>query len=67
MHEDSSSLELIKPELNQIGRSSVAYKKQKDHITFSITAEDPTALRAAINAILKLYIVYEKMKKISPK
>lgn len=45
-------------------RSSVKIKKGKKYLEFDFKAEDPTALRAAINSITRLLTVYEKMGKL---
>jgi len=37
-------------------------KKEKDRLIFSVSAKDSSALRAALNSITKMLIVYEKTK-----
>ena len=45
-------------------RSSVKILKDETKLSIRILAKDITALRAAQNSIMKLLIVFEKMKKI---
>jgi len=43
-------------------RASYEVKKEKDRLIFSVSAKDSSALRAALNSITKMLIVYEKTK-----
>jgi tRNA threonylcarbamoyladenosine modification (KEOPS) complex Pcc1 subunit len=43
-------------------RASYKIKKGKDGLVFSVSAKDSSALRAALNSITKMLIVYEKTK-----
>lgn len=56
----------LKPELKHaVGdRASFSISKRKGLLVIDITAEDSVALRAALNGIAKLLVVYEKTKVI---
>ena len=54
----------VKSEQKDMPRSSLKIKKQKDNVVFEMSADDATALRATLNTVLKLLIVYEKSSKI---
>lgn len=43
-------------------RSNINIIKNKKSLDINITATDPTALRATFDGIIKLIIVYKKMK-----
>lgn len=43
-------------------RASYEIKKGKDKLVFCVSAKDSSALRAALNSITKMLIVYEKTK-----
>ena len=45
-------------------RSRLNIVEKKDHVLFEVEADDPTALRATLNGITRLLIVFEKMEKI---
>ncbi len=45
-------------------RSQYTLTKQKKGVIFKIEAQDPTALRATNDSIIKMVIVFEKMKTI---
>lgn len=54
----------FKPELIKKERSEYTIKKFKNRVVFDITAKDPVALRATMNAITQMLTVYQKMKGI---
>ena len=54
----------VKSEQKDMPRSSLKIKRQKDKVIFEVSADDATALRATVNTVLKLLIVYEKSSKI---
>ena len=55
----------LKPELKDISdRASFSMAKRKGCLEINITAQDYVALRASLNSIAKLLIVYEKTKLI---
>ncbi len=43
-------------------RASYEIKKVGDRLVFTVSAKDSSALRAALNSITKMLIVYEKTK-----
>lgn len=45
-------------------RSSFTLKREKDHLRINISAEDITALRAALNSITQLLAVHKQMGEI---
>ena len=45
-------------------RCTINIQKKEDHVLFDIEADDSVALRATLNAITKLFTVYEKTKKL---
>lgn len=59
---DKSVYECFLPEIEKRERSSVKLTKKKDHVEFEIKAEDATAFRATMNGLMKLLLIYEKMK-----
>jgi tRNA threonylcarbamoyladenosine modification (KEOPS) complex Pcc1 subunit len=63
--EDTERLyKCLLPEAKKIKRSEMGLKKEKDRLVINVRASDATALRASVNSILKLIVVYEKMKDI---
>ncbi|MFW6378605.1 MAG: KEOPS complex subunit Pcc1 [Nanoarchaeota archaeon] len=44
------------------GRSAYRIERKDSSLDFIVTANDPTAMRAALNAITKVLAVYEKME-----
>lgn len=64
--EDKSGklFECVKCEQKTMSRSTLKIKRQKDNIVFDMSADDATALRATLNSVLKLLIVYEKSSNI---
>ncbi len=62
--QDDGLYECVKSEQKDMPRSSLKIKKQKKNVVFDIKADDATALRATLNTVLKLLIVYEKSGKI---
>lgn len=53
-----------KPEILKKERASFTIKKIKNCVEFDIKAKDDVALKAAINSIFKLFIVYNKLRKV---
>lgn len=51
-----------KPEIHKKDRSGFTIKKNKDNIEFNVRATDEVALKATINSIFKLFIVYNKLR-----
>ena len=51
---------IIKNEAGKKDRSEIDIKKEKDKITFNISANDSTALKSSINTVLKILTIYEK-------
>lgn len=41
-------------------RSSIAVRKEGDNLVIEITAKDAVALRAAVNSMTKLLVVFDK-------
>ncbi len=64
VQDDAGLYECVKSEQKDMPRSSLKIKKQKNDVVFDIKADDATALRATLNTVLKLLIVYEKSRKI---
>lgn len=56
-----------KPEIQKKDRSSFSLRKNKDNVEFNIKAKDDTALKATINSIFKLFIVYNKLRRTKKK
>jgi len=54
----------FEPETYKHKRSEFKLKKHEKDLKFDIKAEDSTALRATVNSIIKLFNVFEKVKKI---
>lgn len=52
------------PEAKRIKRSELSLKNEKEGLVISFKADDYTALRAAVNSVLRLLTVYEKVKSI---
>jgi len=62
---DSEGLyDIIKNEISSGNRSRVSVKKEPGKVVFEVRASDATALRAALNSIMQLVAVHEKLKKI---
>ncbi|MFC1722524.1 KEOPS complex subunit Pcc1 [Nanoarchaeota archaeon] len=55
--------ECISPEQMSYDRSSFTIKKVDKGLQFDVEAKDPVALRATLNTISQLLIVYEQGKK----
>ncbi len=53
-----------KPEIKKGDRSSFTIRKTKEGVEFNIEAKDDTALKAVTNSIFKLFIVYNKLRKV---
>jgi len=53
-----------KPEIKKGNRSSFTLKKNKNNLEINIKAKDDTILKATINSIFKLFIVYNKLRKV---
>lgn len=45
-------------------RSSCKIKKEKEYVLFEIESKDSVSLRASLNAVTKLFTVYEQIKEI---
>jgi tRNA threonylcarbamoyladenosine modification (KEOPS) complex Pcc1 subunit len=56
--------EILAAETFAEGRSKVTIKEGKGGLAVEISASDATALRAAMNAVLRLIIIDEKMRGI---
>lgn len=56
--------ECVKSEQKDMPRSSLTIRKHKGKVLFEISADDATALRATLNTVLKLLVVYEKSSNI---
>lgn len=54
----------IKPEEKDGTRSSYVVSLKGDSAVFNVTASDATSLRATMDGIIKLLIVFEKTKTI---
>lgn len=54
----------IKTEAKDMPRSSITIQKRQKKLVIAVRAADATALRASMNTILKLLMVYEKMAAI---
>lgn len=57
----------ISPEETDFDRSSFIVKKKDDGIEFNIKSKDAVALRATLNSISQLLIIFEGVKKIKQK
>ena len=55
---------LIQEKNTKTDRSSIKIIKHKNELSIEISAKDLTALRATQNSILKLLVVYEKIRGI---
>lgn len=55
----------LTPEVDamQTKRSTVSMKREKNTLLLTVTAQDPTALRATLHGITRLLIVFEKGQK----
>ncbi len=61
---DSDKLyECIIPEQVEYDRSSFKIKKVEGGLEFHVESKDPVALRATLNAISQMLIIYEQGKK----
>ena len=58
----SKALELNDDAKND--RSSIAVRKDGDSLVIEIAAKDAVALRAAVNSMTKLLVVFDKAQKI---
>ena len=56
-------IECFKPEEKDFDRSSFTINKTEDGVVFDIAAKDAVALRATLNSISQLLIVFEGAKK----
>lgn len=54
----------IASETKEMARSSITITEEKGKLVLRVSATDATALRASVNTILKLLVVYEKMTAI---
>ncbi len=54
-----------KPEILKRERASYTLRKNKDNLEFNIKAKDDVALKAAVNSIFKLFIIYNKLRKVT--
>ena len=61
---DKLIYDVFLPDIEKRQRSSVKLKKNKTGVEFHIIAEDVVAFRATTNSLLKLMLVYEKVKSI---
>ncbi|MBU2561577.1 MAG: hypothetical protein KKD17_04720 [Nanoarchaeota archaeon] len=52
-------LECLAPEETSFDRSSFTVKKRGDGVEFDVTSKDAVALRATLNTISQLIIVFE--------
>jgi len=52
----------IKPEINNTSRSKTNICRQTNKLSIGCQAKDAVALRASVNSITKLLVVYEKME-----
>jgi len=61
-----SLLKAMAPELkkSEWERSSFSFEKHKDKVIFTIKAKDIAALRANLNMITQLLMIYDKTKKL---
>lgn len=53
-------LDIFKQEDKDIGRASYTIQHDQQTITFTISAQDATAMRTIFNAITKLLSIWEK-------
>ncbi|MBU0615468.1 MAG: hypothetical protein KJ601_05215 [Nanoarchaeota archaeon] len=63
VYDDPATLHnVFSPEIEERARSQVSLKKAKGHVEFDIKADDAVAFRATVNSLMKLLLVFEKMK-----
>ena len=61
---DSEKLEkCFATEQIEYARSSVTLNKQKEFVEFKITSKDAVSLRATLNSVSQLLIIYETVAK----
>ncbi len=63
VHADNKLYACLLPELRDFNakrRSKVELKKERQMLLIKISADDPVAMKATINSLLQLLIVYEK-------
>ncbi len=60
--DEPEKIRILKTEFESLEKKRFAVKTKKD--TVEITAEDATALKAILNSVCKVLIVYEKMRQI---
>jgi len=56
--------EAFKAEEFSRGRSEIKMEEKKDNMVFKIKSEDIPSMRAALNSLLKLFLIYEKMEEV---
>lgn len=52
------------PELMTTARMAVTAKCEKGAVHFRVTAQDATAFRAGMNALIQIITIFEKMKTV---
>ena len=60
--DEPEKIRILKTEFESLEKKRFTVKTKKD--TVEITAEDATALKAILNSVCKVLIVYEKMRQI---
>ncbi|MCK4670642.1 MAG: hypothetical protein KAT43_05565 [Nanoarchaeota archaeon] len=60
--DEPEKIRILKTEFESLEKQRFTIKTKKD--TVEITAEDATALKAILNSVCKVLIVYEKMRQI---
>ncbi|MBD3248932.1 hypothetical protein GF336_02700 [Candidatus Woesearchaeota archaeon] len=62
--EPEKLIDCFKPEIKKGDRSKFDIKENERSVVFEVSAKDSTALRATLNSISKLLIVYEKINEV---
>lgn len=65
VHGDEELYQCVKSEQKEMPRSSLKIKKKENKVIFDVEAQDAAALRATLNTVMKLLIVYEKTGNIN--
>ena len=60
--DEPEKIHILKTEFESLEKERFTVKTKKD--TVEITAEDATALKAVLNSVCKVLIVYEKTRQI---
>ena len=57
--------DIFEVECGSMNRSTISAHEEGSNTIFTLTAQDPVALRSSMNLISKLLIIYDKMEHIT--